>query len=87
MLAMKGKDIRERLVKDIMSGVYSESGRLPSESSLADSLGVSRMTLRMALDELCRQGLIEKRNGIGSFLTKRAFHRSGLIGLVIPDFE
>ena len=84
---MTGREIREKLMKDIMSGLYSESGRLPGESSLADSLGVSRMTLRMALDELRRQGLIEKRNGIGSFLTKRAFRRSGLIGLVIPDFE
>ena len=70
-----------------MSGVYSSAGRLPSESDLAETFGVSRMTLRTALDELRRQGLIEKRNGIGSFLTKRAFRRSGLIGLVIPDYE
>ena len=84
---MTSREIREKLMKDIMSGIYSKTGRLPGELSLADSFGVSRMTLRMALDELRRQGLIEKRNGIGSFLTKRAFRRSGLIGLVIPDFE
>lgn len=74
-------------MKDIMSGVYSESGRLPSEAKLSEAFGVSRMTLRGALDELRRQGLIEKRNGAGSFLTKRAYRRSGLIGLVIPDYE
>ena len=84
---MKGKEIVERLMKDIMSGVYSESGRLPSEATLSESFGVSRMTLRAALEQLRRQGLVEKRNGIGSFLTKRAFRRSGLIGLVIPDYE
>ena len=84
---MKGKEIQSQLLKDIMSGVYSDTGRLPSESSLADSFGVSRMTLRTALEELRRQGLIEKRNGSGSFLTKRAFRRSGLIGLVIPDYD
>ncbi len=87
LLRMKGKEIQNRLMKDIMAGVYSDAGRLPSESSLSDSFGVSRMTVRAALEELRRQGLIEKRNGIGSFLTKRAFRRSGLIGLVIPDYE
>ena len=70
-----------------MSGVYSESGKLPSEATLSEEFGVSRMTLRGALEQLRRQGLVEKRNGIGSFLTKRAFRRSGLIGLVIPDYE
>lgn len=84
---MTGKEIKEQLIKNIMSGVYSSTGRLPGETNLANAFGVSRMTLRMALDELRRQGLIEKRNGVGSFLTKRAFRRSGLIGLVIPDYE
>ena len=45
------------------------------------------MTLRGALEQLRHQGLVEKRNGIGSFLTQRALRRSGLIGLVIPDYE
>ena len=84
---MTGKEITAQLVKDIMAGVYSEAGRLPSEAKLSEHFGVSRMTLRGALDELRRQGLIEKRNGSGSFLTKRALRRSGLIGLVIPDYE
>ena len=84
---MTGREIVERLTKDIMSGTYSEGGKLPSEAKLSENFGVSRMTLRGALDELRRQGLIEKRNGAGSFLTKRAYRRSGLIGLVIPDYE
>ncbi len=84
---MKAREIVRRLVKDIMAGAYSETGKLPSEAALSDAFGVSRMTLRGALDELRRQGLIEKRNGSGSFLTKRGCRRSGLIGLVIPDYE
>ena len=84
---MTSREIIGRLVKDIMSGAYSDAGKLPSEATLSESFGVSRMTLRAVLDELRRQGLIEKRNGVGSFLTKRAFRRSGLIGLVIPDYE
>ena len=84
---MTGREIVERLTKDIMSGTYSEGGKLPSEAKLSENFGVSRMTLRGALDELRRQGLIEKRNGTGSFLTRRAFRSSRLVGLVIPDFE
>ena len=86
ILVMKCREIHDKLVKDIISGVYTKAGRLPSEASLAASFGASRMTLRAALEELRRQGLIEKRNGTGSFLTRRAFRRSGLIGLVIPDY-
>ena len=74
-------------MKDIMAGVYSGTGKLPSESALSKSFGASRMTVRAALEELRRQGLIEKRNGAGSFLTKRAFRRSGFVGLVIPNYQ
>ena len=84
---MTGKEIAKKIVDDIIAGAYSETGKLPSEGALAESFGVSRMTLRGALDEVRRQGLIEKRNGSGSFLTKRGLRRSGLIGLVIPDYE
>ena len=84
---MTGKEIVKRLTKNIMSGAYSETGKLPSEAKLSESFGVSRMTLRGALEQLRQQGLIEKRNGAGSFLTKRAYRRSGLIGLAIPDYE
>ena len=84
---MKGREIVKLLIEHIMSGTYSGTGKLPSEAKLAEAFCVSRMTLRGALEELRRQGLIEKRNGAGSFLTKRAYRRSGLIGLVIPDYE
>lgn len=84
---MTRKEIVGHLLKDIMAGSYSGDGRLPSEAKLSEAFGVSRMTLRGALDELRRQGIIEKRNGSGSFLTKRGFRRSGLIGLVMPDYE
>lgn len=84
---MTGKSISAQIVKDIMAGKHSATGKLPSEARLCEAFGVSRMTLRGALDDLRRQGLIEKRNGSGSFLTKRAFRHSGRIGLVIPDYE
>ena len=79
--------IYEKLMREIAAGKFAKDGKLPSESELGKTFKASRMTVRGALAELQRQGLIEKRNGAGSFLTRRALRKSGLIGLVIPNFE
>lgn len=84
---MNGKDILAALLQDISSGMFSTDKKLPSEAALCSHFGVSRMTVRGALEELQRRGLIEKRNGAGSFLTQRALRKSGIIGLVIPDYN
>lgn len=84
---MNGKRILQELLTDIMSGQFSQTGRLPSEARLCERFSVSRMTVRSALAELQRRELIEKRNGAGSFLTARALRKSGILGLIIPDIE
>lgn len=84
---MNGKEILKRLLAEMTDGVFTEAAKLPSEAKLCSRFGVSRMTVRGALSELQRRGLIEKRNGMGSFLTRRALRKSGIIGLVIPDFR
>ena len=83
---MTGKDIRKALEGDIRSGKFTKTGKLPSEAQLCRRFGVARGTVREALAALQREGLIEKRNGAGSFLTRLAERRTGLIGLVIPDY-
>ena len=84
---MTEREILETLLAEITNGTFSEAGKLPSEAALCGRFGVSRMTVRGALSELQRRGLIEKRNGSGSFLTRRALRKSGIVGLVIPDFR
>lgn len=42
--------------------------KLPSEQRLADRFGVNRHTLRRAVDELVRAGLIQRRWGVGIFV-------------------
>ena len=55
--------LRERLV----AGQYPADKALPGELDLAAAFGVSRVTMRRALDELVLEGLIERSRGRGSF--------------------
>jgi GntR family transcriptional regulator len=44
---------------------------LPSERDLAKTTGYSRVTVRKAIDALCQDGLIARRHGAGSFVTRQ----------------
>src|SRR6478735_245791 len=52
--------IAEQLAAAIASGALAPGERLPPERRLADSLGVSRMTVRQALGDLERDGLLRR---------------------------
>lgn len=54
----------------ILSGRWPEGYRLPSEPELAAQFGVSRMSLRMALQKLQALGLIEVCVGSGTFVKR-----------------
>ncbi|SCE28703.1 GntR family transcriptional regulator [Streptomyces sp. SolWspMP-5a-2] len=57
------------LADEIRSGVHSDGARLPGEHALTQRFGVSRTTLRQALQVLGEEGLIATHAGIGSFVT------------------
>lgn len=50
-------------------GTYKPGDQLPSESDLAEQLGISRPTLREALLKLEQDGAVVRRHGIGTFVT------------------
>lgn len=59
-----------RLIADEVSGGALQRGaRLPSERELCQRFGVSRVTLRRALGDLVRQGVLESSRGRGWFVT------------------
>lgn len=58
--------------KLIMNGELEVGSKLPPERILADSMGVSRVTLRQALHELEVRGLIDRRPGRGTIVLSAA---------------
>jgi GntR family transcriptional regulator len=63
--------LRRRLEEGIETGVLPPNSSLPPERELADITGLSRVTVRKAIQELVREGLIEQRQGSGSFIRER----------------
>ena len=73
----KYQQIKERLQRLIADGGIDH--RVPSENELARQYCVSRMTARKALNELLRDGLVERIPGKGTFvkqphITQAYFH-------------
>jgi GntR family transcriptional regulator len=59
----------------IQKGRYGLHDKLPSESKLSELFRVNRNTVRQAISDLVAKGLIQKKNGVGSFVVGRTFQR------------
>jgi GntR family transcriptional regulator len=62
----KQRETRERVLELIESLGVGDA--IPSERQLVTDLGVSRLTVRAALDELVREGYLVRRRGAGTFV-------------------
>ena len=60
--------VRDWLTDHIVGGELAPGQRLPTESELVDRFGVSRVTVRHALEELRQANLIDSRQGYGHFV-------------------
>ena len=64
------RQIATRLQHDIGAGTYPPGGRLPTEAELSARFRVNRHTVRRALEELSRGGLVRVEQGRGSFVAE-----------------
>ena len=62
------QQVFDQLREQILSGSWKPGDKLPSENELAAQFGVSRVTVRNALQRLSGLGLLETRFGEGSFI-------------------
>jgi len=60
----------------IQEGVWEPEEMLPTESELVESYHLSRATVRQAFDMLVNEGLIFRRQGQGTFVSRPAFEQN-----------
>lgn len=60
--------VKTRLIEQIRKMDLSASTKLPREESLAQSMGVSRVTVRRVLAELSQEGIVMRKHGRGTFV-------------------
>ncbi|VGO10049.1 Transcriptional regulator, GntR family [plant metagenome] len=63
--------IYEEIMARIVSGALPEGERLPAESEMAETFGVSRPVIREALARLRADGVIVSRHGSGSYVQRK----------------
>ncbi len=68
--------VASRLRAKIQAGEFAPGERLPTEQALSAAYAVSRPTVRSALAQLCDEGLVLKRQGLGSFVRPQRLHQT-----------
>ena len=65
------QEVQFMLKEKIQQGVYQVGDYLPSENDLCADFSITRTTVRKALDNLIKEGFIEKQHGKGSLVKER----------------
>ncbi len=68
--------LRDALATRVARGEWGPDTALPSENQLTAETGLSVGTVRKAIQTLVDEGLLERRQGSGTYLRKRAFNAS-----------
>ena len=61
--------LRCSLMEAIDAGQWQSGQQLPNESKLAENFGVSKITVRQALQELSDLGYVDREQGRGTFVS------------------
>jgi GntR family transcriptional regulator len=77
----KQREIRDQVLELIETLEVGDA--IPSERLLGADLGVSRLTVRAALDELVREGYLTRRRGAGTFVAEPKVAK----GMTITSFS
>lgn len=68
--------LMEELETSIRNGVYKPGDKIMTEAEMAKEYGVSLITVRKAVDSLMEKGLVVRKQGKGTFVTKPKYSRN-----------
>ncbi|MBK0009747.1 GntR family transcriptional regulator [Bacillus sp. S35] len=71
-MAIKYKEIADRLEKEIQRGKFDQTKKLPTEEEMIKEFEVSRNTIRKAVTQLVNRGYIYQVQGSGMFLREES---------------
>ena len=77
--------IRDEISRRIEAGELRQGDRIPSLREMCDEFGVSSITARRALLDLLNEGIVERRGGLGAFVT--GMRRRARIAVVIIGYS
>ena len=72
----RSTQISEKLIREIASGLIPDGSRLPTERQMASNYNVAVGTLRKALATLEEKGLLERKQGSGNYVRRKALVKS-----------
>ncbi|MEU3479984.1 substrate-binding domain-containing protein [Streptomyces sp. NPDC033753] len=85
---LKFRTLVAELRRGILDGTWPPGSKLPTERALATETGLSVTTVRRAYEDLVALGLVERRQGAGSFAAhrpERAMTGRRVVGVLVPD--
>jgi len=74
-MTAKYQQIADNIQDRIESGELQDGDRLESERALSDQLGVNRLTVRRAFNVLENRGLVDRRQGGGTYVASQPIER------------
>ncbi len=83
--------VEKKLIKQIRERRQEGHLKLPDEHMLADEFGISRKTLRNALDRLKKRKIVRSIKGKGTFIVESTsltqINPTTMVGMIAPNFK
>lgn len=79
--------LSEQLTAAVDDGRLEPGDPFENEVALAQRLGLSRPTVRRAIQEMVDQGLLVRRRGLGTTVANRKVHRKARLSSLFDDLE
>lgn len=74
-------------LRSVIEEHFEDGQQFWTELGLVEQLGLSQITVRRALHDLTREGLLERRRGSGSFVRKEKAGQIRSLGIFIPAYN